>query len=80
VLTPPRLNPESATRLVLLCLLATAAGCTRPRASGARARARLDTGAPLVLPELTAPRPLPARRVLQLFHSSNAVAELDPCG
>ncbi len=55
--------------------------CTRERAAGAPPKAPEPPPLPLpALPELTRPEPLPARRVLHLFHTSNVAAEAEPCG
>jgi hypothetical protein len=71
-------------------ILALAGGChRRARAKGPGVAGPARVGAPaakrrptpkLDLPNLTAPEALPARRTLHLFHTSNVVGEIEPCG
>jgi hypothetical protein len=42
--------------------------------------ARAEPPPKVELPQLTAPAPLPAARVVQLFYSANVVSDAEPCG
>ncbi len=54
----------------------------QPKQRAAHTPPRLDAYRPpgVELPELKAPSPLPAARVLHLLFSANVVGELEPCG
>jgi hypothetical protein len=78
----PRRAPrahEAVSLLLSLALLALG-GCTRRPARRASAAPPPPALPALELPALAPQQALPARRVLQLFHSSNVAAELEPCG
>jgi hypothetical protein len=53
-----------------------AASCNR----GGEPAAEAFRPPPVELPELAAPKPVPAERVLHIFFTSNVAGELGPCG
>jgi len=59
-----------------------ASACAPVRGKGKAAPSRADGAAVprIELPELAAPVPLPAKRVLNLFYSSNVMGDAEPCG
>jgi hypothetical protein len=71
--------------ILLLAAAVLGASCNmirRPRGSRRALRKAADSFRPpaLELPQLTAPQPLPAARVLDIFFTSTVVGDLEPCG
>jgi hypothetical protein len=63
--------------VVAVALLAASCSC---RGSGGEPVADVFRPPPLELPELAAPKPVSADRILHIFFTSNVAGELDPCG
>jgi hypothetical protein len=61
-------------------LLALNACQRRPAARPASARKVDAAPLKLDLPQLTAPSPLPASRVVHLLYTANVVGDAEPCG
>jgi hypothetical protein len=77
----PRWTFRAGLSLALLLAFA-GAGCRSIRPTRARAGSTAAPFTPpkLELPQLVAPAPLPAARVLHLFFVSNVTGDLEPCG
>jgi hypothetical protein len=66
----------------MLLLTLSAAACTEGESRTKRAKAPAARKLPSVppLPKVSAPEPVAAERVVDLFYTSNVGGEADPCG